>query len=68
MTTEAAATPYNLTVGYEQLDGTPNGSASEALTLVHAQLHIMLTDSRVDSDQQNVFHIWGRDIATGIYL
>jgi hypothetical protein len=50
MTTETAATPYSLTLGYEQLDGPPNGSASEALTIAHAQLHIMLTDSRADSD------------------
>jgi hypothetical protein len=50
MSTETVSPPFSLSEGYEALDGPCTGSASEALTIVHAQLHIALPDPRVDDD------------------
>lgn len=50
MSTETVSPPFGLSEGYEALDGPTTGSASEALTIAHAQLHITLTDRRADAD------------------
>jgi hypothetical protein len=50
MSTETVSPPFSLSEGYEALDGPTTGSASEALTIAHAQLHITLTDRRADAD------------------